>query len=315
MSHQLHCRVKTISLNDFWDSSSDSSHSADTLSHSLSNDSQSRSNDNRKSRTSSRGSGKKNQIEEVQHEIFEECMEVVQDEYWKQVFEQASFNRFPRLFSYSNGMLSFKSPHKRKKLEIPESAVEAATLCMAFFKECGGLYSNEDRIKTGQYREDNMDKSKFLENCKWSDIKKSKVRNILLEHYINTLAKQHGLDDVGKIMLETTINTGFMLKYFDNKDVVFENGRIQKIHGLIYSESEKNFIIDTKLEPLRLKNLKKNNVSDSTSTKSFSFIKTWNKFLKYLNKEYHQPGRPKVSHSTDDADSTSIDIVESDITE
>lgn len=230
--------------------------------------------------------------EDIVFEIFYNCIPHIEDEYWKEIFEQASQNRFPRLFTFQNGYLTYTNSNKRKKIKVSNIPQEAIPSCISFFQTHGGMFSNLDKSQMTLQRENNIDESKLLENCKWTDIKRNKVKTLLIENYIDRLAKTYNISDKDKITLETTIHIGFMLKYFDNKDVVFENGRIQQINGLIYDSHQNNFIIDPKLELSKSKKKIQlfnpyRAIDIMDENKPYPFDKVWEKFLKFLYKEYY----------------------------
>lgn len=226
---------------------------------------------------------------EIEHKIFLECSEVTEDKFWKDILLKAAYGKFPRSFTYINGFLYYKcsNSNNKKKVELPDSPIEGSLVAMQFFKEHGGIYSEDDDVKIMKYN--NMIKEQEMNRIvEWKDIKKIKVRDMLILNYIEKISKEYDFDDFKKKELETTINIGFILRYFDTKDVMFNDGAVTGINGLIYDKKEGNFIIDPKLQPLRIKNIKKIQAPGLYTTESndikVTIDKSWTKYLNHLRK-------------------------------
>lgn len=224
----------------------------------------------------------------IDHNIFIECAELVYDAYWKEIFENAAQNKFPRSFSYVGETLIYRTGSHKIKIDVPNIPEEALSVCMSFFKEKGGMCSNDDMIKIKKYNEEISENNKEIKN--WTDIKKIKVKELLLYNYVTELSNKYNMDDYNKKLLETTINKGFLLKNFDNKSVQFDDGKITGIKGLIYDEYTNNFIIDNKLKNKTKTNDDKyyDDTQCDTEKKDnkISFMKSWGKFLDYMYKNY-----------------------------
>jgi hypothetical protein len=120
--------------------------------------------------------GRKKAADKILNPIFLECSERLEDAYWKDIFENASRNKFPRGFMYKNNLLTHKKGTKVQRIEIPDSVPEALSLCISFFKQAAGLMSELDKDRMQKEIAQELLDKYALEKISWKEIKKEKVR-------------------------------------------------------------------------------------------------------------------------------------------
>ena len=255
------------------------------------------------------GKNRKKHKNKIVNSIFYECSENIADPYWKKIFENASRGKFPRGFMFRNGVLTHKKGNKIQRLEIVESPIETLTLCISFFQQTAGLMSEIDKQRFKKDITQKLMDKYALEKIKWNEIKKEKIRELLIDDYIEELSSSMELDIQSRLELITLINKGFLVKQLSNKDIIFEKGKVISINGLIIDKKQKRFWIDPKKIPKKIKltNQKSTNLKDTSGT-SFSLIKCWKKYLENLNKKNNYTSYSNLSiinsasysNSTDD---------------
>lgn len=177
--------------------------------------------------------------------IFNECAKVIDDAYWQSLFIQASYGKLPKGFMYKNGFLNYKiGTKKNRKIEIPENSIEAASACLSFFREMGGIRSQADRDRERLELDEKLLEMKSIDNWKWSDIKRKKIQEILINSFVETIITSMKLNQSQTKQLTTLINLGFLMGYFSANSVQFVEGDIKGITGLLYDSNSNEFIFD-----------------------------------------------------------------------
>jgi hypothetical protein len=211
--------------------------------------------------------------------VFQECSTMTIDPFWISIFEKAAIGRYPRGFMFKNGTFTYKVKTKTYTLDIPENAEEVYKKTIDFMKKTAKLSSEIDRENDRQEIEEKTSSVTF-EQTNWGDIKKKKIKNMLLSTYISKISKIHNFDRKQTETLKMNINVGFCLGFFNKNDIIFQNGEIIEIKGLIYDQTEKNYIIDPKRQPKAKKIAK---TSETVEKPKLSFISLWNDFLDYYS--------------------------------
>ncbi len=238
----------------------------------------------------------------IVHPLFLQCAEVTKDPYWASVFIEAAKGKFPRGFSFKNGILQYIRKTKKNIVDIPSMPTEARSLCIDFFQTYGRLRSPEDYI-----RESNARREKLLENTgfkSWSDIKKNSTKKLLLENYINWVSKKLDLDKKRKEQLITCVNLGLLEKRLKPVDILLKNGIISSINGLFH-----DLVTGFSIDPSR-KGVKKSikdiipeeiyldpaQTIEKIYIKNPNLTKLWKKRADNLNKESSVVGSSNINY-------------------
>ena len=251
----------------------------------------------------------------VVNPIFKECADMVTDQTWKTIFNEASFGKLPRGFTYKDGYITHKIRNKVTRIEISTDPEIAINECLHFFKEKAGIMSQEDQKKAKEDFEDYLLKSGALCPQRWSEIRKKKIKDVLISTFIAKLGKEIGLSSNEKADLRNKIYLGFILGCFGNDQVELDNGYIRNIAGLDFSQETRDFYIDYSRAPKQLK--KSRRVEKATKPKN-SFYTLWIKFLESLEKRVikgNQPGHssaPSSRITSRDEVTSPVDDIEGD---
>ena len=254
----------------------------------------------------------------VVHEVFEECSELTKDTYWISIFKECARDKFPRGFSFKNGLMVHRRGNKIKRVIIPNNSPhEAFSIVVSFFKNSGGLMSIIDRKKLQKEEEERMLELTTTKDLQWKDIKTERVKEILISEYISEISLKKGFNKEKKIELSTTVKSGFMLKYFTGKNITMEDGKVTDITGLIYDKDKNRFYIDPKLTTKRPgRKVKGLGIEPVRKKPKASFISNWDKYLQGLDKANDDnfdviegSGLSLSGDNDDDNDTTPGDII------
>jgi hypothetical protein len=172
---------------------------------------------------------------DVIYPIFLKCLPYVEDEFWKETFEELSYGNCYQGSYVSKGFLfsNVKSKEFAYKFidKEPEKIYSDITKLL---KEKLNIMSKNDRsILINEFEE--IEKNiKSIKNVDWNDIKKKSIKDILFQNYIINVKKKYSLRDSQVKCLYNTINLGLMLKSIKNSDIVYANGEIQEIKGISF---------------------------------------------------------------------------------
>ena len=68
----------------------------------------------------------------VVNEIFEECSKITTDPYWISIFKDCARDKFPRGFSYKNGLITHRRGNKINRVTIPNFPTEAYSVAIEY---------------------------------------------------------------------------------------------------------------------------------------------------------------------------------------
>ena len=227
----------------------------------------------------------------VVHKIFEKCSELTTDKYWISIFRDCARDKFPRGFSYKNGMIVHRRGNKTNRVLIPNSTHDALSISINFFKASAGLMSTNDRRSLQKEEEDRILEAMSQKELTWKDIKAEKVKEVLISEFVTELATKMEFDVAAKRELVTTVKSAFMLKYFTSKNITMVDGKIREIAGLIYDKTNERYYIDPRLTTKRPgRKVKGLGIERVPKKLKVSFMNNWEKYLQNLDKRGSSPG-------------------------
>ena len=242
-----------------------------------------------KKKTTTEPAKRKRAEKKVVHEIFEKCAELTTDQYWITVFNNCSRDKFPRGFFYKNGLMTHRRGNKINRVSIPNSAPEASSVCMSFFKTAAGLMSTADRMMLRQEEERKILELTSNKELTWKDIKTEKLKELLIMEFVDDISNRLRFNKEEKNELITTVKSGFMLKCFTSKNIQMKDGSIIAIEGLIYDKKTNTYDIDPQLITKKInKKIIGLGVSKTQNKPKVSFMALWDKYLQGLEKR-NQP--------------------------
>lgn len=229
--------------------------------------------------------------------IFSDCMECITDAYWKRIFINASFGKFPRGFSFRDGILSYKKKNKIFSMGISTDPYVAYEEVYSFMKNNANMMSNEEKIESHIANLEIEEK-----DLTWTSISNRSVKDLYISSYAKDLIHKNLGMSYGKIECSyiykhfvSIVHIGLIIGHIKPKDIELDEYGIKKIHGIDYDEDEKRFYI---CEEYKKRTKPKSRASKSTK-KSDTIIDKWVGYLDTIN-----PNRK--GRKIDDSDSTSI---------
>ncbi|MHB1571915.1 MAG: hypothetical protein ACYC0H_22290 [Solirubrobacteraceae bacterium] len=236
--------------------------------------------------------------------IFKECADLVEDPTWKTIFNESALGKLPRAFTFKDGYITHKIRNKISRINFSTNPEVAIKECIHFFKEKAGIMSQEDQRKAREEFEDYLLKSGALCPNRWSEIRKKKVRDVLISTFIARLTREIGLSITEKADLRNKIYLGFILGCFGNEQVELKDGYIRNITGLEFDPDTRTFYIDYSLAP---KQIKKSRRVEKPGRPKNSFYILWIKFLETLEKRVGKNNSMRlIEASTEDPNSNDL---------
>jgi hypothetical protein len=237
------------------------------------------------------------------NKIFAECAQtqtIVTDPFWLEKFNMAAIGKFPRCFSFHDGILTYRKSNKIQTVNVPETPEEAAHRCLEFFKVNGAIFSPKDKQYTQERQYLRSQSASQQASLTWGDANK-KTQQCLLNRFVTDMKEIMTLNYKESENLRQTINGGISNKYFTKTNIYVERNRIHKIDGLLWDSNLRSFYIDPEIKPTvsRSYNRNKEHESDETEQKDTvpQFLFKWCKYADYLNKrliQYNTRYRNKV---------------------
>ena len=223
---------------------------------------------------------------EVVYPIFEKCIDYVNDPFWVEKLKNASYNKFPRGFSYRDGSLIYKKGNKSQSLEIQNrNYFEAANAAIEFIRSNGCIFSTLDKEKAS-LNHAQKDQEFEEEEIIWSKANK-RVQECLIANYVVTMKHNMSLTDSEKELLRQTINLGVSNKFFGDNNIKIIDKKINSIAGLLWDAEQRVFYVDPELKPSssRTYSRKRDAVVCNTAEKETipQFHSKWAKYVQSLH--------------------------------
>ena len=256
---------------------------------------------------------KKIRNKEIINKIFSECAEVNKDPYWIERFNEAAVGKFPKKFSFKDGVLSFKKGTKYITMEVPVNPYLASEMCIDFFRNNGGLFSDMDKQTSLEIR---CSSDSEITDLTWTDSNK-KTQECMISYYIMDKKPEMSLTPEEVKQLRQTIYFGVSNKYFDKNNIIIEKNRIIEIRGLFWNSSERIFYIDPQLVPTTTRSYSRKKDLSQTETHQKDmipqFYSKWKKYLESLENAKLNKSSSELSESQLTLDSQNEVMTKDDI--
>lgn len=191
---------------------------------------------------SSRNRGKRDLI----HPIFLECKERVTNGYWKTLFEDMAFGKYPKQFYITQQQVIQSSLRDSFQYSFSNKSVdEIITDIQELLTLHTNLISNEDidlkKIENEKYKKDVW--------LNWKDVKKKYIRDILLMDYCITIKDQLELSSSSTLKVYNTISQ--LINNNQLTDIIMKDNKIVSIKGIQVEPKEQSLKIS--FEPSAVK--------------------------------------------------------------
>lgn len=174
---------------------------------------------------------------ELIYPCFLTCLEYIEDDYWKNIFEDLSFGITPQGTYISKNYLISNIKTKEFVYKI-NADLDAETLFMDVYTLLSDKLGLKSLNEIEEYK-NNIELETTYNS--WNSIKKKSIKDSIIMNYVNTKSEQFNFTTQTSKRLLNTINLGIMLKFINTKHITYENGMINEIEGFVYRENEFNF--------------------------------------------------------------------------
>ena len=182
---------------------------------------------------------------ELLYPIFLLCLEFIDDNYWKIVYEDLSYGRCPYGLYIRNNYLCCNYKNKKFNYKIEDKPPDI------FYKETFNLLKNKfgllsDNDKINNKKNFLLHESETYKHIKndWNNIKKKNIRQLFIEKYIIEKSKKYNLTENQSHELLQLILLGLLLKTITNKNIKFKNYIIQDISCITFKKNKFYFVQD-----------------------------------------------------------------------
>jgi hypothetical protein len=183
---------------------------------------------------------------DVIYPIFLKCIDYIEnDTFWRETFEELSYGNCYQGSYINKGFICSNVKGKEFIYKFidkePEKIYQDVT---KLFKEKLNIMSRNDRkILIDEFEE--VEKNlKAIKNTEWSEIKKKTLKDIIFQNFLIKAKKTYELSDYQLKKIYNSINLGLMLKSIKNSDIIYEEGEIKEIKGIIFSKGKYKIDID-----------------------------------------------------------------------
>lgn len=164
---------------------------------------------------------------DVAHPIFLECKAICGNEYWKNVFEDLAYGKYPKQIYISNQTI--QSSNRKKPFSFimkDKSAKEVMENTIDILTSFTDLISSEEIKK----KKDGNDLQKKDVWYQWKDIKRKYIKDVLLMNYCLELKKTFNLTS----KITTCLYQGLIYRIYSGQilDIVMKDGKIESIPAL-----------------------------------------------------------------------------------
>ena len=150
---------------------------------------------------------------EIINKIFADCALVINDPFWIAKFNSAAIGKFPRGFSYHDGLLIYRKGAKTKSIEVSSNPYEVAYASMEFFRTNGGIFSPLDQQNSLELQYKRYQTSGPREKLTWGTCNK-KTHECMLSDYVLDIKGVMNLTNTQMEQLRQTIRLGISNKLF-----------------------------------------------------------------------------------------------------
>lgn len=213
---------------------------------------------------------------ELLYPCFLTCLEYVEDDYWKNIFEDLSFGITPQGTYISKNYLISNIKTKEFVYKINQE-LDTETIFLDVYNLLSEKLGLKSLNEIEEYK-NNLDLETTYNS--WNSIKKKSIKDSIIMNYVNMKSEEYNFTTQTSKRLLNTINLGIMLKFITTKNISYENGYIINIDGFNFSEDE--FQFDKNLES----NSFNSNVIEYNKFK-ISLVDIWFKMIDILVKSIY----------------------------
>ena len=166
-------------------------------------------------------------VKKLVYPFFLDCCQYTDNIFWEDIFANLAFGKPPCGSYISENFLCCRLKQKEFNYKIENK--DSKTV----YKEVFSLLRNRLGIFSHQ---DKVEKINDIKN--WNDIKKKKIKELLIELYVSRMRTKYSLSIKQARYLLSTILIAMVFKVITVNDIDYSNGRINKIEGINFSKKQ-----------------------------------------------------------------------------
>ena len=166
-------------------------------------------------------------VKKLVYPIFLDCCQYTDIIFWEDIFANLAFGEPPCGTYFSKNFLCCSLEQKEFNYKIENKDSET------LYKEVFSLLRNRLGIFSHQEK---VEKINDIKN--WNDIKKKKIKELLIELYVSRMRTKYSLSIKQARYLLSTILIAMVFKVITVNDIDYSNGRINKIEGINFSKKQ-----------------------------------------------------------------------------
>lgn len=178
--------------------------------------------------------------------IFESCVSLTTDPYWKEVFGNLSVGRFPPELRYdpNHHNIILRVEKKPEVIAIPDHSVtETFKILMMVLKSRVGMKSTRDlKLQKEEMTDLATTRSSTLD-CGWKKLHPRSIKEHLIMKYLTKLEKKYSLTPAEKKNLVSLVQLGIQFRSIPPDNIVYERRKVRDIKGLEFDEHNRTFSV------------------------------------------------------------------------
>jgi len=181
----------------------------------------------------------------VTYANFHECSEYTLDPYWKQIFKDCGYGKFPKNTQYIDVIKTFqiKNGNETIKYKLTNDSKEDMLNIKNLLYQHLNMRSKEDRKQIKENIEEIKQQIEGSYSGEWKKIRKKNIKEAILRTYIIELQDKWDLTKEELNELFKIISLGIVFNWITDKDIVFNDKHIDGIKNLEFNKTERKFII------------------------------------------------------------------------
>jgi hypothetical protein len=175
---------------------------------------------------------------ELLYPIFIQCIKYTDDLFWKEIFEEMSYNNCYTGTFINKG--TYCSVIKNKEFTYKFSDKDPETICKDIIKHLKTINIMSKNDKKNLLDEFANLKKNIEETIykSWEDIKKKNIKDMLFQNFLIEMKHKWGLKNIQIKKLYSFINLGIILKSIKGDTINYKNGKIESINGIVFNEGK-----------------------------------------------------------------------------
>jgi hypothetical protein len=173
---------------------------------------------------------------ELIYPFFIDCCEFTEDKFWKGIFEDLAYGIAPYGAFVSKGYIICNYKDKKFMYHIKKKEPQE------LFTEVYNLFTTKLNVMSKEQILNRKETAELLHEVPvdWLSIKKKNYKDLLIENWALKKKNAYHLSISQTKYLISIIFLGLVFKVFTSKDIILQDGEIDKIKGISFSPNKVN---------------------------------------------------------------------------